>query len=191
MWSHMLWRSALGVAMALAGPHLVSAQPYWVALDLDGTVENGPDTLLVASGDTVNVDVWVRGSGGEWDFLYLVQIALCNPDGTLEYVGWTLGADVAACLGLETWTNQEEGCVTMRGNGSYSFCGIPAPFLFAEVIYRVAGEGPVGELLVDLTRSGWWDGTTGSFVDGIGGVVEIRPTSAENSSWTSVKALFR
>jgi hypothetical protein len=183
--------AALGLAFALAGPSIGLAQPYWVELDLDGTVENGPDTLLVATGDTVNVDVWVRGSGGEWDYIELVQVTLCNPDGALEYLGWTLGGDVAWCLGTHPWSNQDEECVTMRGDGSFHFCGIPAPFLFAEVMFRVAGEEGFGEVTVDLARSGWWFGSEGYFVDGIGGVVEIRPTSAERSSWTSVKALFR
>jgi len=166
------------------------AQDLAVELDLDGTTGNGPDTVLVDPGDSVQVDVWVvyDNEPGYENWLYFYIYLTDN--GLLDL----LGADMVIPPPWETAYVTENGDTVLVSawDPAFPFGADPPLRVFSVHFGALQGSG-VALLDVDLERSLWsyWE-TPERFVRYVGSVVVIgEPTSAKQSSWGAVKGLFR
>ncbi len=158
-----------------------------VELDLDGQLGNGPDTIAVSPGDSIAVDVWIKGDqfgGFFWSFgCYLID------SGVLDLID----AEVFPL----TWTPlpiTETGDTVFVSAWDPWLSGVPGPTLqAASVTYEVAAESGFGILKTDLSRSFYMIyGFTATFDDYVGAHVTIQGTTGiEESSWGDIKQLFR
>ncbi|MBM3321536.1 MAG: hypothetical protein FJY73_12760 [Candidatus Eisenbacteria bacterium] len=191
----MAWRGLLGWLLVVIAGGATRAQPYWLEVDLDGVPGNGPDTVAATVGESLFVDLWVMGhtQGEEWQGLLLVYATLCNEDGWLQFVEWTLGPVAYPCMQYYTETVSGGACTGMMGTGYVIGCATPAPFLFSRVTYDLIGGETFADLEVDLGNSYWIDYAydAGDFVAGINGVIRIDATATEGMTWGRVKRLFR
>lgn len=164
-----------------------------VELDLDGVLGNGPDTLAVAAGDFVPVNVWFVGDGS----LLAFDMYICNPEGAMVFLE-------LAYLTPGTWTNEDPeeapgGCVKFFSL-DMGFDGMGQPAGVATATYWAAADNAIAEVAVgDGTEflallpgggiaSGAIDGSVSAFVR-IGDPGS--PTGTRETTWSSVKGLFR
>jgi len=182
--------AAIALLVIILSGGALEAQLYELELDLDGVLGNGPDTAWVSQGECFDVDVWATGEGRG---LYLVQATVCNVDEALDWCGWEVGPIAEECMLIDTLTTVSGPCVTVLGNGGFLFCATSPPFLFATMTYMAAGDEVLASMTIDLGNSIWIDDayTIGSFVDGISAFVQIGTTAVVESSWGSIKNLFR
>jgi hypothetical protein len=156
-----------------------------VELDLNGFLGDGPDSVAVALGDSLQVDVWIVG-----DDFPIDHFAICMTDDDLLDV---LGAEIVLPWPWVPWHVYENGDTIVVAAHILNHPCEPGPTLHgARVSYRAAGEGNA-PIEVDLKRSRYqcFDPSY-SFTGYIGAVVEIvPPTSTGSRSWGSIKSLFR
>jgi len=157
-----------------------------VELDLDGVLGNGPDTIEVAVGAEVDVEVWLLGGIALFSF----DLTICNPGPTLIYQGMEYHAPAG-------WTVYppefpQVGCVRIVG---VDFATIPfaQPAHAATITYLAVVEGVLAEIEVD-TVSSW---VTDFYLQPVPidstviARIRIGPTAADRPTWGSVKQMFR
>jgi len=164
----------------------VSGQTY-VELDADGILGNGPDSVWATVGDTVRIEVYVQ-----YDFEMI--------GGLLCYVRVSLCGDCAVLDSIRFWPGwgcslvPADSCILLIGNDMVNFCDthIFPPVHFTSIYYVV--HGCPCWVQVDESDSYWID--SGGDYGVFSGSVPIHlcvgsPTGTAESSWGSVKALFR
>ncbi len=163
-----------------------------VELDLDGTLANGPDFVVAAVSDYVNVDVWVTGTGTA----SVLFIRVCNLDGSLEFQGGTQGPGIPN-WGFNLNPVGGQNCVDIDASDleKTGLALLVPPALVATLVYHAAVDNSCDDLTVDLPASLFIDGTGVHGFDGAmncmidigGGCV----SATEENNWGAVKGLFR
>jgi hypothetical protein len=176
--------SLLAIGLWLFVP-CASGQTY-VELDGDGILGNGPDIVGGAVGDTVLIDVYLHHN--------VTQGRLC-------YAWVPLCANQAVSLSTEFWTGPwvnyavpMDTCLGLYGSDVPNFCDnqIDSPVRFASVKYVI--EGCPGSVHVEDSDSEWIDSVFDAGV--FSGSIPVwlcaeTPTETSESSWGSIKELFR
>ncbi|MFH1279619.1 MAG: hypothetical protein ABIK65_14725 [Candidatus Eisenbacteria bacterium] len=163
-----------------------SAAQWFVELDLDGTVGNGPDIVDVEVNDYVDGDLWLYGPAGVYSFGFII----CSFDGALEDEGFTYYIPEVWTFAPVIWN---PGCYTVQATDFTFSEPIALPAMLATIHYQAAVDQTIANIV--LQAGGYFDTTFGSgSVDNVGdtlATVRIGVTSTEKSSWGAVKGLFR
>ncbi len=178
----ILWLPALAIPLMFGEANgQVSGE-----LDLDGVVGNGPDTIQVAVGEIISVDVWVLGPTP----IISAGITLCNIDGALEFQG-------AASNLPATWTVSPmwvPGPCKSLSATDFSFSNpVSLPRLFHTFTYHAAVDQALASIRLDLNLSGWMNSSleSGLFSSSVDGSVQIGSTGISRIGWGKIKSLFR
>ncbi len=179
-------KKALAIALIGALFAGVSMAQHHVELDLDATLGNGPDNVSAAISDYVSVECWVFGDAIN---LISANFQVCNPDGCLEFQGWT----DATGWGINSAIDKLNGCYEY-GATDLNAVGLASPFLLGTAVYHAASHC-IGQLIVDEdpATNGWMNQqfVTGAFDMNTNASVTIGGTATEQSNWGAVKELFR
>lgn len=179
--------AVISIGVAFAIPH---TQEYFVELDLDGQLGNGPDVGAAAVGDTIAVEVWMVGEGcgllGSW-------FTLCNDSGSLNFIEITTDFEPPW---IEEPPTVAGTCVSHLAIDFTFSAPIPIPFHHGTILYRVANEQPLSEIEIDSANgaSGYVDfctGLGGTFEGGTGCTIVVGATETETEDWGAIKNLFR
>ena len=185
--SKFLFALAIGLLLAPTA----GAQPFYIELDFDGILGNGPDVVSAQPGDTLVVDVWCLGASNA---IIAINIYLCtNPD-KLSLVqfqnttGWNATAPI----------DQGNGCWKMSAV-DFSMANIAPPFLYGRASYRIVSDNMCGWIDIDPTLSDWCvlDFYVGPFENNIHAGVLVNTTEdcfttgTQDSNWGEIKTLFR
>ena len=157
-----------------------------VELDLDGVLGNGPDTIDVAVGAEVDVDVWLLGGNPLFSF----DLVLCNPGGTVEYQGTEYHAPPAWTVYPPEFSQID--CVRILGvDWSYEPFGQPAHT--ATITYWTTTEDAFAVIEVDSENSEviYADLSLAPIDSTVRAHIRIGPTATECPTWGSIKKLFR
>jgi hypothetical protein len=167
------------------------AQPYFVELDLDGVLGNGPDVVSAEVSDYIDVNVWITGTG---PMLFSTNFTICNMDGSLEFQGFT-SVDIPGGWTQVDPTDVGNGCWLMQAIDLSGGAPLAVPFLHGVVTYHAAVDHTFDDLTIDLDplASGWFNTAFGSggFEDFVGAGVQIGTAATEETNWGAVKGLFR
>jgi len=178
------WIGVLAIGSWLFVP-CVHGETY-VELDVDGILGNGPDTVAAGVGDTVRVEVYVHHN---------------VPQGRLCHVWVPLCAEQVVPDSIEFWTEPwvnytapADTCLGLYGSDVPNFCDnqIDSPVHLASAWYVVGGCP--GTVRVDDLDSYWIDSdfNAGAFSGSIPvWLCAGTPTGTSESSWGSIKVLFR
>lgn len=167
------------------------ADSCFVELDVDGIIGNGPDILEGLAADTLKVDVWFLGQ-----LAYELQgadVVLCDNEAgpgpvTYRYAWCRLGWPFLG-YGYEL----PDGCAELQfDNHGHPSEGTDLPALVGSFVFDVSEVTSDTRISVDESRS-TYDGYFGteSFDGSSGIVIRFPSTSADLSTWGTVKALFR
>lgn len=185
---------AIAFSVLLLVPAVILAQPYYIELDLDGVLGNGPDVMSATVSDYITVDVWIMGTG-----LPLVSsnFTICNLDGSLEYQGYASNIDPPWTI---TPPQISDNCALHQATDFTFSDPKPVPFLQGTVTWHAAVDQSIAEIGIDLdpAMSGWFNTafcskfkTSCMFETSINCTVVIGATNTETTSWSEVKGLFR
>ncbi|MBM3321750.1 MAG: hypothetical protein FJY73_13890 [Candidatus Eisenbacteria bacterium] len=173
------------LAFLVCGP--ISAEML-VVLDMDGELGNGPDSVFVEPQDSIAVAVWLVGDLLGADFYGFAVFVVDN--GPLAFLGGEI-------LTPAPWVSDlsENGDTVSIVAMHPTLGGSPeGTFLVAILQYVAAAEETLGELGVDLARSGFAVdfGPTCFFDDFVGAKIMIGGnTATEQPTWGAIKTLFR
>jgi hypothetical protein len=163
----------------------ISRAQYVVELDLDDLVGNGPDTVSVGFADDLWVDVWLHGP----EALVCFGVTVCNFDAHLTYSGLSYNLP-------ESWSEVVDGfptpgCYVMAATDFGLIQPLSLPWMVGTMHFVAAEDRSLGVL--SGAETGWSSigGGSGSFDSYVGAVVQIGSTGAEDSTWGSIKRLFR
>lgn len=186
--THVAGGIALLLLLAAACP--AEAQAPILELDVDGVMDNGPDHVAMAVGDTLAIDVWVYG---EENTMVSIQHTLCADETFLQYLSYVYFPEYSSTWTCSPIAMLPGGCVsavaTQFNFGEY----YPLPVYFGIAYYRAWAPTSLTEVAIDSTGYFDWQFNSGSMSDAIGLTVEITDgtTSTQTGSWSAVKELFR
>lgn len=131
---------------------LASADIGLVA-DIDGDYTNGPDTLLMDPGDTVQVNIWITGT----DSLVGFGITLGDTSGALA---WIEEADSLVYRTPSGWTDisiqmDSLGWILLQSSDFAFSTPLVLPSKVAEMDFVVAPGESCGVIAFDPEMSGW------------------------------------
>lgn len=152
--------ASVSLIVFLLAPSLARASLSVVA-DLDGTIDNGPDTLVIEPTDTFTVAIWITGS----DSLHALGLTIGDSAGAFVWIP----EDTSLYATPGTWTDQE----VVPNNDSTWFLLQSTDFSVSEPIHAnvkianvkftiTAGES-CGTLMGNLSQnmSGWYNSVLG------------------------------
>ncbi|MFH1313219.1 MAG: hypothetical protein ABIJ00_08325 [Candidatus Eisenbacteria bacterium] len=143
------------VTVLLAGSLGLASADMGLVADIDGDYTNGPDTLLMDPGDTVQVNVWITGE----DSLVGFGITLGDTSGALA---WIEEADSLVYTTPSGWTNiniaqDSLGWILIQASDFAFSTPLVLPSKVAEMDFVVAPGESCGVIAFDPEMSGWQD----------------------------------
>lgn len=135
----------LGIVLAAT----VSPADQIVELDLDGVPWNGPDTVDVVGGDSVDVDVWYDGPCPMESWVVVV----CNPDQNLSYITSTYSPAVPSAWTKSPPEFPSPDCVRLIATDfTFGCIAMQQPVRVATITYQAAVDNSIGNLDIDPRR---------------------------------------
>ncbi len=180
---------AAAAVLLLAG---ASFATLVVEADLDGTLGNGPDYLVVSQSALVPVDLWILGDVNP---AYVFGMFLCNYDHSLVYQSTVYNLPGGGWQGVPPVAPTPDGCITVQGQNFLFDMVMVWPWKVATVTYHAAVDqsideiwlgGPDGGVLTSSFTSVAFDN-----IESVLGRVQIGETNVEETNWGAVKSLFR
>ena len=126
-----------------------------IVADIDLDYTNGPDSLLMDAGDTVQVNIWITGE----DSLVGFGVTLGDTSGALLWIEEPESSVYTTPLG---WTNinimqDSLGWILIQSSDFSASTPLVSPSKVAEMDFVVAPGESCGVIVIDPELSGWQD----------------------------------